>query len=64
MFDYQYLIVSGSSFLIIILGICVKYKFSHCKLGSCCSIDNNNDDNNTNDHIILPGIEGSNLNKV
>ena len=64
MFDYQYLIVSGSSFFILVLGICVKYKFSHCKFGSCCSIDNDiNIDNNHNDHIILdlPGIESNYL---
>ena len=68
MFDYQYLIVSASSFLLLVLGICVKYKFSHCKMGSCCSIDNNNDinldNNNNNDHILLPGIDSTNLNKV
>ena len=65
MFDYNYLILSASSFFIIILGICLKYKFSHCKLGSCCSIDNDNNLDN-NDHIVveLPGIEGNNLNKV
>lgn len=66
MFDYQYLIVSGLSFFIIILGLCLKYKFSHCKIGSCCSIDNNNVDYDNNDNIIvdLPGIESNHLNKV
>lgn len=67
MIDFNYLILSGSSFFLIVLGICVKYKFSHCKLGTCCSIDNNNDINkDTNDTILidLPGIAGNNLNKV
>ena len=69
MFDYQYLIVSGSSLILIIIGMCMKYKFNHCKVGNCCSIDNNDADlvNNTNniDPIVLDlrGISG-NLNKV
>ena len=63
MFDYQYLIVSGSSFFILILGISVKYRFSHCKIG-CCSIDNDvNLENRINDDIII-GIPGATLNKV
>ena len=67
MFDYQYLIVSGSSLILIILGMCMKYRFNHCKVGNCCSIDNNNTDlvNSNIDPIVidLPGISG-NLNKV
>ena len=66
MFDYQYLIVSGSSLILIIIGMCMKYKFNHCKFGYCCSIDNNDADlaNNTDPIVIdLPGISG-NLNKV
>ena len=68
MFDYQYLIVSGSSLILIIVGMCMKYKFNHCKVGSCCSIDNDNTNlvhNNNIDPIVidLPGISG-NLNKV
>ena len=69
MFDYQYLIVSGSSLILIIVGMCMKYKFNHCKFGNCCSIDNNDADltnhsNNIEPIVLdLPGISG-NLNKV